>query len=126
MPVFTAAATTGLWRGSCCYSGTFRGYFDRRHHAAALAPIVAIGNFILVLLFVLIKKNQILGIGAGAVLKFAFLFAGVNLFVNWMGIPAQKATAMIAAFSWPQLVTAAIGGVIALLVIKALDRAVEK
>ena len=90
------------------------------------APIVAIGNFILVLLFVLIKKNQILGIGAGAVLKFAFLFAGVNLFVNWMGIPAQKATAMIAAFSWPQLVTAAIGGVIALLVIKALDRAVEK
>lgn len=122
-----AAATTGLWGGAAvAILAPFGAILTGAAMPLPFAPIVAIGNFILVLLFVLIKKNQILGIGAGAVLKFAFLFAGVNLFVNWMGIPAQKATAMIAAFSWPQLVTAAIGGVIALLVIKALDRAVEK
>lgn len=122
-----AAAVTGIWGGTAvALLAPFGAILTGAAMPLPFAPIVAVGNFMLVLMFVLIKKNHILGIGAGAVLKFGFLFAGVNIFVNLMGLPAQKASAMIATFSWPQLVTAAIGGVIALLVMKALDKVVKK
>jgi hypothetical protein len=91
-----------------------------------LAPIIAIGNFILVLLFVLFKKKQILGIASGAVLKFLFLWGSVSLFVNLMNVPAKKAALLVTMFSWPQLITAVIGGVIAFIVIKALDKALKE
>ena len=89
------------------------------------APFIAAGNFILVLVFTLLKNKPILGIASGAVLKFGFLLASINLFVWMMSIPAKKAVLMIAAFSWPQLITAIIGGLLALLVLKALGKAVK-
>ncbi|NLW02053.1 MAG: ECF transporter S component [Clostridiaceae bacterium] len=121
-----AAAATGIWGGAAvALLAPFGAILTGAAVPLPFAPVIAIGNFILVLMFVLIKKNHILGIGAGAVLKFGFLFIGVNIFVKLMGIPAQKAAAMIAAFSWPQLVTAAVGGAVALLVIRALRIAVR-
>jgi TRAP-type C4-dicarboxylate transport system permease small subunit len=90
------------------------------------APIIAVGNFILVLLYVIFMKKQVLGIASGAVLKFLFLWGGVSLFINLMNVPAKKAAALVASFSWPQLVTALAGGVIALIVIKALGRALKE
>ncbi len=89
------------------------------------APFIAVGNFILVLVFFLLKKKPLAGIASGAVLKFGFLLASVNLFVWMMNIPAKKAVLLIASFSWPQLVTAIIGGLLALLVLKALRKAVK-
>jgi len=121
-----ATATTGIWGGTAvAVLAPFGAILTGASMPLPFAPVVAGGNFILVLMFVLLKKNRILGICAGAVLKFAFLFAGVNIFVSLMGLPAQKAGAMIATFSWPQLVTAAIGGVLALLVLKALGRVIK-
>lgn len=122
-----AAATTGIWGGTAvALLAPFGAILTGATMPLPFAPIVAVGNFILVLMFVLLRKKPVLGIGAGAVLKFGFLFAGVNLFVKWAGMPAQKAGVMVATFSWPQLVTAAIGGVLALLVMKALNRTVSK
>jgi len=121
-----AAAATGLWGGAAvALLAPFGAILTGAAVPLPFAPVIAVGNFILVLMYILIKKNHILGIAVGAVLKFGFLFLGVNIFVNLMGIPAQKAPAMIATYSWPQLVTAVIGGVLALLVIKALGVAVE-
>jgi hypothetical protein len=86
------------------------------------APFIAIGNFLLVLLFSIFKEKRVIGLLSGAVLKFGFLFATISLFVRLIGAPSKKASLLIFAFGWPQLVTALIGGVIALVVIKALER----
>jgi hypothetical protein len=82
-------------------------------------PFVALGNLVLVVLFYLInKKNYTAGVVAGAVVKFLALYASIIVFTNMANIPAKKATAMIFTFGWPQLVTALIGGVIAYFVIR--------
>lgn len=124
--LIVAAATTGLWGGAAvALLAPFGAILTGASIPLPFAPVIAVGNLILVLMFVLIRNN-ILAIGVGAVLKFAFLFAGVNIFVSLMDMASQKAAAMIATFSWPQLVTAIIGGVLALLVLKALDRTLTK
>ena len=68
-----AAATTGLWGGAAvAILAPFGAILTGATMPLPFAPIVAIGNFILVLLFVLIKKNQILGIGAEPSLSLRF------------------------------------------------------
>ncbi|NLC68835.1 MAG: ECF transporter S component [Clostridiaceae bacterium] len=91
------------------------------------APFIAIGNFILVLLFyIFIKKNKIVGIVSGAVLKFAFLTAAINIFVQVVKLAEKQVANMLYAFSWPQLVTAIIGGILALVVLQALGEKIKK
>jgi len=96
--------------------------------AAALlpfAPVVAAGNFILVLSYYFLRKrSRILGIAIGAVLKFAFLFGGVKVFLGLFSFP-KFAKTMIALFGLPQLITALIGGVVAIIVIKALEKSTD-
>lgn len=122
-----AAASVGLWGGlAVSLLSPFGAILTGAPIPLLFAPFIGVGNFILVLLFVLFKKQQILGVASGAVLKFGFLFASINLFVNWMNLPGPKATAMIATFSWPQLVTAIIGGAIALIVIKTIGKSLVK
>ena len=91
-----------------------------------LAPFIAIGNFILVLLFyILMKKNKVAGIVSGAILKFAFLLAAINIYVKLAELPEKQVASLLYAFSWPQLVTAIIGGILAMIVLKALGKKVE-
>ncbi|MDD4189210.1 MAG: ECF transporter S component [Eubacteriales bacterium] len=91
------------------------------------SPFIALGNFVFVLFFVLFRKKgkaaAILGTGIGAVIKFLILYGGVILMLGVKKMPAPAATALTFMFSWPQLVTAAIGAVIAFAVIGALERA---
>lgn len=96
------------------------------------APFIAIGNFIIVFFFyILMNRSQIIGLVTGAFLKFAFLWGSVLLMIPVLtaGQPEKKATAMKASllfsFSWPQLVTALVGGILAILVIKAIRRTVK-
>jgi hypothetical protein len=92
----------------------------------ALAPFIALGNFVLVLFFYLLfKKNIVAGVITGSVIKFAVLLASINIFVEIMGIPGKKAEVLLWAFSWPQLITALVGGFIALGVIAALKKNIE-
>ncbi len=122
-----AAAYTGLAGGAVVsVLSPFGAILTGAAIPLPFAPFIAVGNFILVLLYVLIKKKPVAAIASGAVLKFGFLWASILIFTGMMKIPAQKANIMIASFSWPQLVTALVGGIIGLAVIKALDRAIEK
>jgi hypothetical protein len=90
------------------------------------APFIAIGNFILVLLFyIFMKKNKIAGIISGAILKFAFLLAAINIYVKYAELAEKQVANLLYAFSWPQLITAIIGGILALAVLKALGKKVE-
>lgn len=91
------------------------------------APFVAIGNSLLVAAFgILKKKNEILGIVIGALLKFGFLWGAIVTFINVKGdIKPAVAKTLTGLFSYPQLITALIGGAVALVAIKALKKNIE-
>ena len=98
-----------------------------------IIPCIALGNVVFVVVLRLIAKvklwRQILGVIAGAFAKFLTLYlAVVHVFIplfekNLKPPQVQTFTAM---FSWPQLVTALIGGSLALLLLPALNKAVTK
>lgn len=99
-----------------------------------MVPFVALGNLVLVLVWGYICgqsteiKKMGIALSAGAVLKFAALYLGIVKFAVpvLLALPEPKAAVVGAAFSWPQLITAAIGGFIALLIVPTLKKALRK
>ncbi|MBN2224314.1 MAG: ECF transporter S component [Deltaproteobacteria bacterium] len=74
-------------------------------------PFIGAGNFLLVLMSYLFKRKTI-GIFVGAVAKFLFLFGAVAAFLRLTQLPAALSAVLYFSFSWPQLVTALLGGVV--------------
>jgi hypothetical protein len=140
--LFVAAGIVG-WRGSVLIALlTPVVAFLQNHLAlAVLIPFVAAGNIVLVLVFEWIirrigmdKGRGWISVGGASVLKSLFLWGAIAQFlVRFLlpaqGLPAEKTAAMTAAlslnFSWPQLVTALIGGAVALVVLPAVRRALH-
>ena len=85
-------------------------------------PFVAIGNFILVLSFHFLKKHNVIHVLVPAAIKSVFLYAAINLMLSAMQLPPEKATAMLYLFSWPQLITAIIGGAMAVFVASRVNK----
>jgi len=85
---------------------------------APMVPFIMIGNSLLIAVFHYIRKSSFwAGVGIAAFIKFAFLHFSVTLVMARLldsGFTAKLATMM----SWPQLLTALIGGVIAYPVLK--------
>jgi hypothetical protein len=136
--LFVSAATVG-WRGSIFVAvlTPFVAWLQNQIPHPLLIPFVALGNLALVLVFELIErqsnKNPAMWAGeaVAAVVKFVVLYlAVVQLFVPFilpgLGLKSQVAGVLSLSFSWLQLVTAAIGGVVAFPVIKGLRRALRK
>ncbi|HEY5585788.1 MAG TPA: ECF transporter S component [Ruminiclostridium sp.] len=94
--------------------------------AAALlpfAPVIAISNVIFILVFYfLYNKNKYVGVVSAAVLKFGFLFISIRAFLNIFDFPKFSKN-LIVLFSYPQLITALIGGFVALPIIIAVNKA---
>ena len=88
-----------------------------------IVPFIAVGNVVLVLLLHFIAGGKPLGlrsylaVAAAAVCKFAALF---------LGLPEAAAATLSASFSWPQLVTAAIGGVSAVTIAPVVRKALKR
>lgn len=81
-----------------------------------VVPYIVCGNVLYVLTYSLLKKrSRILGVGVAALLKFGLLYSVVNYFLSVK--PPIKL-----ALSFPQLLTALIGGTIALIILKVLER----
>ena len=98
-----------------------------------LVPAIAAGNAVYVLLIGLLSKafkfkaGDITAVVISAVVKFAVLFLLVTkLILPLLGIPEAKAAVLSASFSWPQLVTALIGGILAVFVARGINRSMEK
>lgn len=92
----------------------------------AFSPFIISGNAIFVLCyFFLRKRGRIIAIAVGAVAKAAFLYASISVFTRFVDIKAQWVKVLIGMFSWPQLITAIIGGAIAVIVIPVLKKAVK-
>ncbi len=124
--LYTAAATTGLWGGlTVAIVSPLTSVLTTHTPMAAFilpfSPFIAAGNFILVACFYFImKRNKIVGVAVASAVKFVFLFAAVNVFLGIANLADNIKTNAAVMFSWPQLVTALIGGVLALAVIRSL------
>ena len=94
-----------------------------------LVPAIALGNLIFVLLLSVRRREEGRGmfrVILAAVGKFLLLWALiVKLLLPAMSLPAEKIAALSAAFSYPQLVTALIGGALALLIAPVLKAALD-
>ena len=87
------------------------------------APVIAIANIIFVLVFYFFyNKNKYVGLVTAAVLKFGFLFLSIRLFLNIFDF-SKFTEKLVSLFSWSQLITALIGGFVALPIILAVNKA---
>jgi hypothetical protein len=74
---------------------------------------IIMGNAIMIIIFCYLKeKNYWLGIILGASLKFIFLLSSSTIIFN-LFFPEKISTAIMTMMSWPQLLTALSGGLLA-------------
>ncbi|SCJ73829.1 Uncharacterised protein [uncultured Clostridium sp.] len=92
-----------------------------------MVPLIAAGNAALVLGAVFLgRKAAWVGMALGALAKFVILYWGiVAIGIPLFGVQDQAAALLSFSFSWPQLVTAALGGALALGIKPLLMRALE-
>jgi hypothetical protein len=126
-----ATAIAGFWSGAAiAVIAPLVSAFTNKAAIAplilAFSPFIILGNVIIVAAFhFLKKKSKIAAIAAGALLKFGFLYAAISIFTAVMKMQPKVAATLTNLFSWPQLLTAAIGGVVALAVLAALEKSLE-
>lgn len=101
----------------------------------ALTPCIALGNAVYVLLLALLishkrPANLVTRFGfvvISAIAKFVTLYlAVVKFLLPTLGLPDEKLAVMSAMFSWPQLVTALIGGCVAVTIVPVLWKALKR
>ena len=125
-----AALLCGAWSGVIvAVASPFFAYLLGIAPQLWLAPAIACGNAVYVLILAFADKKLsgaaggALGVAAAAACKFALLYLLVaRLLVPMGSLPAPVA----AQFSWPQLVTALIGGCLALAVVPVVRRAAKE
>ncbi len=129
--LIVATAAAGVWSGiAIAVIAPLISAFTNKAAIApvilAFSPFIITGNIIWVLSYYFIaKKNKIIALASGAILKFGFLFASISIFVGFMQLKPAIVKTLVSLFSWPQLATAVIGGIIALVVIKLAGRQLD-
>lgn len=133
-----AVLTCGLWSGVtvAVLSPFCAKLFGIGPQLIQIVPAIAVGNlvFVLVLHFIIGQEirpvwRQALGVAAGAAAKFLTLYLLVVQFIVPLladSLKPQQIATFSAMFSWPQLVTAAIGGAVALVITPVLRKALRK
>lgn len=101
-----------------------------------VVPGIALGNLVYVALIAVLAKvlrprlpkvHMFPAVVAAALAKFAVLYlVVVKWIVPTLGVPAEKAAALSATFSTPQLVTALTGGVVAAVIVPLIRKAVRR
>jgi hypothetical protein len=85
---------------------------------APMVPFIIVGNAILVITFSFLKGvNYWVALGAGSLFKFAFLYGTSHIVIGLL-VNKQVAPAVANMLSWPQLFTAAAGGILAFGILK--------
>lgn len=88
----------------------------------AFIPFIITGNIVLISIFYLIKnKNIFLSFACASVAKFAFLFLSSSYLYQWI-IGKQLSANILLMMSWPQLVTAILGSILAFLFLTFLKK----
>ena len=84
-----------------------------------IIPFIMAGNLIQIFSFNYLKKNYWLGAGVSSFLKFIFIY-GSGTVIFELILKKDIAAAASIIYSWPQLLTAVLGAVIAYIVLKFL------
>ena len=91
-----------------------------------MIPVIALGNAILCLVYVLLAKKlqlpALVAVIAAAVVKCGFFWLTVPHLVKLFVAEGPQLKALPIMFSWPQGVTALLGGLLALVIIKRLQK----
>lgn len=135
--LITSVAMAGIWSGAtvALLSPLLAFFFGFGPAFPQIIPVVMLGNLVLILIWGITlnktegKKYLFFWIAtfAAAVAKFSVLWFGiVKIAVPWLGLPEAQASVISAAFSYPQLITASIGGVVASMVLPVLLRVIKK
>ena len=131
-----AALFGGLWSGIAVaavspFCAFFLGIGPK---LIQIVPCIALGNAVFALcLYVTNQKSvvlwrQILGVILSAAAKFAVLYIVViQIVIPAMGaaLAEKQVQTFTVMFSWPQLVTALLGGIAALLILPVLRKAIK-
>ena len=134
------AILIGLWSGAAVavVSPFLASAFGIGPKFVQLLPAVALGNlvFVLVWYFAAGRKQspiwqQVVGWIGGAAAKFITLYVLmgkllVPTLVSSGVIPEKASGVLIAQFSWPQFVTALIGGAMAMVIVPILKKALHR
>ncbi len=96
-----------------------------------IVPAIAAGNavFVILLLFLYKEKliSRIIALVVAASAKFACLYLLVSvLLCNVLPLKPPQIATFQAMFSWPQLVTALIGGALAIVTVPMVKKAIKK
>lgn len=96
-----------------------------------IVPAIAVGNTVFVVLLHFLYRDKLymrlIALIAGATAKFATLYLLVSvLLCNILPLKPMQIAKFQAMFSWPQLVTALIGGAVALIVAPILRKAIRR
>lgn len=132
-----AAVIGGVWSGvAVAVLSPFCAYLLGIGPAfVQLVPCVALGNAVYAVVFGLLVRRFLhscrypaayVGMVLAAVLKFAALYLVLVKLVAPAIVPAAKLPVVTASFTWPQLVTAGIGGVLACLLVPVIEKALQK
>jgi len=128
----------GLWSGIAVafISPFFASIFGIAPPFPVIIPFIAVGNAALVVVWYFVSKlnfrrqwvSLVAAMTLGAVAKFLVLYVGVTLIVVpiILGLPEPQASVISGVFSFPQLITALIGGATALLISPMVMRARSK
>ena len=130
-----AVLFSGLWSGvAVAVISPFLAFFlGIGPQLIAVVPAIAAGNviYVLILHFLCSKRNlpiwrQGIGLLCAAACKFLALYLIVaQLLCRVLTLSEKQIATFTAMFSWPQLVTALIGGVVALLIVPTLAKALK-
>lgn len=118
MVLVVATLCGGFW---CGFATALVSPFGIGPALIQLVPAIALGNISLAAIYALIYKKvadkvwprDVLAVVLAAAVKLAVLFLLiVKILIPLLALPDKQAAMMSAMFSWPQLVTALIGGVL--------------
>ncbi len=90
----------------------------------ALIPFVAVGNAVLIMCFYYVRKiNNYAAIALSAAAKWAVMFLSAKYLLHFfVKADYDRLKVIIAGFNLPQLITAVIGGVLALVLYKMIPK----
>ena len=97
-----------------------------------IVPLIALGNLVYVAVISVLRKRisisgywqDMIPVVTASFAKFLALFLCVTkIAVPLLSLPEAKASALCVSFSWPQLITALLGGLIATEIIRLLKKA---
>lgn len=132
----TAVLFAGMWSGVtvAVLSPFFAFLLGIGPKLFQLVPAIALGNlsYVLMLYFLIGKRSakfwvKLIGLVLAAAVKFAVLnLLIVHLMLPLLMIPEKQAAVFTVMFSYPQMITALIGGVLALLIVPVLKKAFKR